>query len=73
MYYMMNFFINRYTPPFLYVDWIPFMRGLPRDAAQQWLEGTQLEFQMSTTRLLEKCSTAGAAKGVDLTVERYYY
>jgi hypothetical protein len=48
-------------------------RGLPRDAAQQWLAGTQREFQMSTTRLLGKCSTAGAAKGVDLTVERYYY
>jgi hypothetical protein len=37
-----------------------------RDAAQQG-------FQMRTARLLGKCSTAGAAKGVDLTVEKYYY
>jgi hypothetical protein len=28
---------------------------------------------MSTARLLGKCSTAGVAKGVDLTVEKYYY
>jgi hypothetical protein len=48
-------------------------RRLPRDAAQQGLRGTQQGFQMSTARLLGKCSTAGAAKGVDLTVEKYYY
>jgi hypothetical protein len=48
-------------------------RRLLRGAAQQVLRGTQKGFQMSTVRLLGKCSTAGAAKGVDLTVERYYY
>jgi hypothetical protein len=42
-------------------------RRLPRDAAQQGLRGTQQGFQMSTARLLGKGSTAGAAKGVDLT------
>ena len=44
-----------------------------RDATQQGLRGTQQGFQMRTATLLGKCSTAGAAKGVDLTVEKYYY
>jgi hypothetical protein len=35
----------------------------PRDATQQGLQGTQQGFQVSTTRLLGKCSTAGTAKG----------
>ena len=46
---------------------------LPGNAAQQGLRGTQHGFQMSTARLWENCSTAGAAKGVDLTVEKYDY
>jgi hypothetical protein len=46
-------------------------RGLPRDVAQQGLQGTQQGFQMSTTRLLEKCSTAGAAKGGNEIVNKY--
>jgi hypothetical protein len=39
-----------------------------RDATQQGLRGTQQGFQMSTARLLGKCGTAGAAKGVDFLV-----